>query len=379
MADLLSAYRQKVQSGIIEFDPDQIGAIEYLSILNNRLSGWKPDKPLLLFGRPEPAPKGIYIYGKVGRGKSMLMDLFYDAANVPKKLRIHFQDFMAQVHRDINEWRKMSPQQRRAASHYVSGVGEDPIPPVAKLISDKAWLLCFDEFQITDIADAMILGRLFDALFSRNVVIVATSNREPREHYKDGINRELLMPFFGALEKELEVISLDSNRDYRLNRISSEEVYFIGTGKVAHAFMERIWAKLTQGAMPLARSLFIDGRELRILKAAAGCARFEFEELCGNSKPGQSPLGSGDYLALAKSFSTIFIDNLPKLSESQANEAARFRNLIDALYEAKTKLIITMKCAPEEIYTNGPQSDAFARTASRLYEMRSDEYLNLAQ
>ncbi|MEK7660664.1 MAG: cell division protein ZapE [Pseudomonadota bacterium] len=379
MGDLLSAYRQKAEAGLIEFDPEQAEAIEQLAILNQRLIGWKPDNALFLFGRPEPTPKGLYIYGKVGRGKSMLMDLFFDAATIPKKMRIHFQEFMAWAHDEINNWRKLSESQRRNMPHYVRGAGDDPIRPVAKLIADKATLLCFDEFQITDIADAMILGRLFEALFERKCVIVATSNRAPREHYKDGINRELLLPFFARIENELDIISLDSKRDYRLSRLESEPTYFIGVGENAQIFADRAWDRLTFGAKGLEKKLNINGRDWTIKCAAAGCARFDFLELCGNQSNTQAALGTLDYLLLAKTFNTIIIENVPQLSTAQFNEAARFRNLIDALYEAKTKLIITMAAPPEETYISGTQSTEFERTASRLYEMRSHEYLVLEQ
>lgn len=379
MGDLLSAYRQKAENGLIEFDPEQAEAIEQLAILNQRLIGWNQGSALFLFGRPEPTPKGLYIYGKVGRGKSMLMDLFFDNANTSKKMRIHFQEFMAAAHDEINKWRKLSESQRRSMAHYVRGAGDDPIQPVAKLIADKATLLCFDEFQITDIADAMILGRLFEALFARKCIIVATSNRAPREHYKDGINRELLLPFFARIESELDIISLDSKRDYRLSRLESEPTYFIGKGAAATAFADRAWDRLTFGAKGLEKKLMVDGRDWVIDCCAAGCARFDFFALCGNQSSAQTALGTRDFLLLAKSFNTIIIENVPQLSEAQFNEAARFRNLIDALYEAKTKLIITMHAAPEATYIKGSQCTEFERTASRLYEMRSSEYLALEQ
>lgn len=379
MDNLLQQYRAKADEGLIEFDPDQAEAVEQLSILNNRLKNWKPGQVKFLFGKPEPAPKGIFIYGKVGRGKSMLMDLFFKACAIEKKQRVHFHEFMADVHHQINAWRKMTASERKAMPNFVRGAGDDPIPPVAKMIADNAWLLCFDEFQITDIADAMILGRLFDALFARQCVVVATSNRQPRDQYQNGINRELLYPFFAQLEQELEIISLDSRRDYRLSRLESEPTYHIGLGDEAAKFMDRAWKRLTYGGDMHILKLNVEGREWLIKRSAAGCAYFDFQELCGNQGSNQSPLGTRDYLALAKTFNTILLENVPRLSEAQSNEAARFRNLIDALYESKTKLIISMDCPPEELYIKGTQSFEFERTASRLYEMRSHEYLEMEQ
>jgi len=218
---------------------------------------------------------------------------------------------------------------------------------------------------------------LFEALFALKCVIVATSNRPPREHYKDGINRELLLPFFAKIEAELDVISLDSKRDYRLSRLESEPTYFIGLGALADNFADRAWDRLTYGAHGLPRKLEIDGRIWAVNHCAAGCARFGFLELCGNQSVSQTALGARDYLVLAKSFNTIIIENIPQLSEAQFNEAARFRNLIDALYEAKTKLIVTMEVPPEALYIKGSQSAEFERTVSRLFEMRSSEYLAL--
>lgn len=374
---LITAYREKAAAGLIEFDPAQAEAAEYLSVLENRLKGFKPNRIKFLFGKPEPMPKGIYIYGKVGRGKSMLMDLFYDNTNYPSKKRIHFHEFMAKVHDDINTWRKLDEKQRRAQPHYVKGAGDDPIPPIAQKIFNEASLLCFDEFQITDIADAMVLGRLFNALWDRQVVVVATSNRHPSELYKNGLNRQLVVPFLERMTKELEIHSLDSERDYRLKRLQAEPVYYSPLDNGAKNFMDRAWERLTFGAKPQETIIINDGREIPIPQVAAGCARFEFMDICGNFGTSTSPLGVRDYLQIARIYHTVMIENIPKLGRDQANEATRFRNLIDALYENKCKTIITAEVEADKLYTDGTQSFEFERTSSRLYEMRSHEYLEL--
>ncbi len=375
---LLEQYRQKAQSGQIEFDPEQASAAQKLSVLLNRLKDWKPGKPKFLFGRPEPAPKGIYLTGKVGRGKSMLMDLFFDNVTLGAKRRVHFHEFMAEVHHEINVWRNLSIEQRRASENFVRGAGDDPIAPVAKMISKEAWLLCFDEFQVTDITDAMILGRLFDALWARQCVIVITANRGPREQYKDGINRELFMPFIERLEEEMDVHSLDSKRDYRLERKSSESSYLYPLGGETNNRIKAAWQYYTNNEQSRPIELDIDGRKLQIANTANNCAKFDFTDLCSNAGIGQTPLGAHDYLEIAKIFGAIFIENVPKMGAAMANEATRFRNLIDTLYNARVLVFISAECPPEELYQTGIQSFEFARTISRLNEMKSDDYIEFA-
>lgn len=372
---LIQAYRQKADEGLIEFDIAQASAIEQLGILNNRLKGWQRGRARFLFGKPEPAPKGLYIYGKVGRGKSMVMDLFYEHANCPHKKRIHFHEFMAKVHDDINQWRKMDNAQRKASPHFVKGAGDDPIPPIAKKITSEAWLLCFDEFQITDIADAMLLGRLFDAIWERQCVVVATSNRHPSELYKNGLNRQLVLPFLERMTNELDILSLDSNRDYRLARLESEPTYHFPLDADAKDFIDRAWKRLTFGATPLPQTIVSEGRNIEVKRTASGCARFDFMELCANASAHQSPLGVRDYLEISRIFHTIMIENIPQMSQALSNEATRFRNLVDAMYEMKTKLIATAEADADFLYTEGTQAFEFERTASRLHEMRSHEYL----
>jgi cell division protein ZapE len=370
---ITALYRQKAEQGLISFDPAQAAAVEQLAVLQNRLKDWRPGKARFLFGRPEPAPKGLYLYGGVGRGKSMLMDLFFDVAPVEHKRRIHFHEFMQEVHAGIAAWRKLPAKERKAQPNFVKGAGDDPIPPVAKAIADSAWLLCFDEFQVSDIADAMILGRLFEQLWLRQVVVVATSNRHPRDLYKNGLNRQLFIPFIAVLEENLELHALDGPRDYRLARLEGQSVYHAPLDKFTTEEMDKAWASLTQGAIPRATSITATGRTLKIDRAAAGCARLTFDELCAQA------LGAADYLALAKRFDTILLESVPIMGPQNRSEAARFRILIDSLYENKTKLIISAAAQPDALYGQGDQAFEFERTVSRLYEMRSREYLAAAR
>ncbi|GIU67709.1 cell division protein ZapE [Candidatus Phycosocius spiralis] len=369
MSEVAALYREKVQAGVLQFDPTQAQAIELLTILAHRLEHWKPGNTPFLFGQAEPAPKGLYLYGAVGRGKSMLMDLFFDVAPVEKKRRVHFHAFMAEVHAGVTAWRALSTRERKAQPNFVKGAGDDPIAPVAKAIADEAWLLCFDEFQVTDIADAMILGRLFEQLWARQVVVVATSNRHPRDLYKNGINRQLFLPTIALLEEHLDLHALEGQHDHRMARLEGHGVYHTPLDGAAFEAMDQAWAALTRGTQPRPTSLVVAGRELTINRAAAGCARMSFEDLC------VANLGASDYLALAKRFDTLLLDGVPIMGPEKRNEAARFRILIDALYENKTKLILSAQAEPDQLYPAGDQAFEFERTASRLYEMRSRDYL----
>lgn len=369
MNGVMARYRAKAEAGLITFDPAQAIAAELLAVLEGRLRDWKPGRTRFLFGRPEPAPRGLYLFGGVGRGKSMLMDLFFEAAPVQPKRRVHFHAFMQEVHAAVTAWRRMDDTERRARPEYVKGAGDDPIPPVAKAIAASASLLCFDEVQVSDITDAMILGRLFERLFANNVVVVATSNRPPRDLYKDGINRQLFVPFIERIEASLDLHALDGPKDWRMARLERMEVYHSPLDGRASMAMDKAWARLTQGADARPVRIDVGGRALDVARAAAGCARFTFEELCAR------PLGAADYLALCRHFDTLLIDGVPRMTPDRRNEAARFRILIDTLYEHKTKLILSAEAPADALYPTGDQSFEFERTVSRLHEMRSREYL----
>ncbi|MGE0740329.1 MAG: cell division protein ZapE [Hyphomonadaceae bacterium] len=355
MTSPLAAYRERLAAGDLTPDPNQEAAAQRLDSLAAALARWKPDAWLA----KAPPPRGLYVWGPVGRGKSMLLDLFFEAAPVRKKLRVHFHEFMLAQHAAL-----------RAAR--AGGAGQDQlIGAIAKQVADDARLLCFDEIQVTDIADAMILGRLFERLFAENVVIVATSNRPPDDLYKNGINRQLFLPFIDLMKRKLDVMELAGPRDYRLERLMAAPVYYAPLGPAANEAMERAWERLTHGARPQAVTLDVNGRALRVEREAAGVARFSFDELCAR------PLGAADYLEIAERFHTVLLQDIPKLSPSMREEAARFRTLIDALYEAKVKLVASAEAPPEGLYPAGDQSFEFERTASRLMEMRSESYLAL--
>ena len=328
---------------------------ERLEALALELASWRPD---VWLGKSSP-PRGLYIHGPVGRGKSMLLDLFFEAAPVKKKRRVHFHEFMQARHAFLRQAR-------------ARGGGQDRlIADAAKEVAAEARLLCFDELQVSDIADAMILGRLFERLFEEEVVVVATSNRAPRDLYKNGINRQLFLPFIALLEQRLDVIEIAGPDDFRLRQLMAAPVYYAPLGPAAEEAMEQSWRRLTAGAAPQAVALDVGGRTLRVEREAAGVARFSFEELCAR------PLGAADYLEIAERFHTVLLENIPRLSPAMREEAARFRTLIDALYEAKVKLVASAETQPLELYPAGDQSFEFERTASRLIEMRSETYLAL--
>jgi len=304
------------------------------------------------FSKPKPA-RGLYLWGGVGRGKSMLMDLFYAEAPV-NAMRVHFHEFMGRVQDRLNEARK-----RRDVSN--------PIFPVAKQFAAEAQLICFDEFQVTQIADAMILAGLFEDLFKRGVTVVATSNRHPDELYKHGLNRHLFLPFIDSLKDQSEIFELASERDYRLERLTEAPVWYaIEDGAAA---LDRTFERLTLGASPQSCMLTVKGRKVPVTREAAGVARFTFAELCAQ------PLWAEDYRAIAATFHTVLLENIPVLEPTKRNEAARFVTLIDTLYEAKVKLVASAAAEPEQLYPIGDGSFEFQRTASRLHEMRSIEYM----
>lgn len=356
MTSPLAAYRQRLAAGALEPDPDQAHAAARLNALADALREWRPHS----WFKRNPPPRGLYLWGPVGRGKSMLLDLFFEAAPVAAKRRVHFHEFMQARHAFL----------RRARAERAGGQDE-LIALAARAVAEEAQLLCFDELQVTDIADAMILGRLFERLFEADVVVVATSNRPPRELYKNGLNRQLFLPFIALIESHLETLQLAGPHDFRLRQLLAAPVYYDPLGPAAEEAMERAWRRLAGGAAPQPVTLDVGGRALRVERQAAGVARFAFAELCAR------PLGPADYLEIAERFHTLLLENVPRLAPSMRDEAARFRTLIDALYEAKVKLIASADAQPSELYPAGDQSFEFERTASRLMEMRSEPYLAL--
>jgi cell division protein ZapE len=362
----LKRYRELVASAALAPDAAQEAAIERLQALEDALTRRKTG----LFARKRTAPpKGVYLWGGVGRGKTVLMDLFFNNSHAHPRRRVHFHEFMAETHERVAAWRALPEKARRRHKGVNRKSVDDPIAPVAFDIASHARLLCFDEFHVSDIADAMILGRLFDALLANDVVVVATSNRHPDDLYPGGINRQLFLPFIETLKSRLDVIELVAARDYRLAQLSGAPVYYQPLGPAADAAMDAAWARFICGGREHADRIEVKGRVIKVARAARGAARFEFDELCAR------PLGASDYLAIARRYGTLFIDRIPRMSAGQRNEAKRFVILIDTLYEMKTKLVCSADAEPDELYNEGDGAFEFARAASRLMEMRSQNYL----
>ena len=364
-------YEGKIQGGHIERDLAQQRVVDALEALATKLDGYLPARKSSalgwLFGSTpqSSAPRGLYIWGGVGRGKSMLMDMFFDEADVGKKRRVHFHAFMAEVHAAIFK--------HRQALKKGLVKGEDPIEPVAEGIATTASLLCFDEFTITDIADAMILGRLFKVLFTRGVVIVATSNVEPKNLYKEGLNRALFLPSIELLEEHMQVIFLESRADYRMEKLAGAETYHVPLGDPARAALDAAFKTLTGHTGGNPTTIKVLGRMVPVPQSRGNVARFSFADLC------EHPLGAQDYLAIARRYHSVVIDDIPVLKASQRNEAKRFIILIDAFYEAHIKLFASAAAEPAELFEaqDGREAFEFQRTVSRLKEMRSSDYMAL--
>ncbi|MCB2097684.1 MAG: AFG1 family ATPase [Parvularculaceae bacterium] len=361
-------YRELIDAGALERDTAQEDAAARLQSLSEALSSEKRGA-WALFARRAPSPQGIYIWGAVGRGKSLLMDIFFNNTDVRPKRRVHFHEFMAETHDRIAAWRAADGKTKRRHRKASKISIDDPMPPVAGDIAADARLLCFDEFQVTDIADAMILGRLFDALFAEGVTIVATSNRRPDDLYKDGLNRQLFLPFIESLKARLDVIELDAARDYRLDRLAGAPVYYSPLGPEADAAMDRAWRTMIAGAQEQAEALVVKGRTVAAPRCARGLTRFAFPELC------EAPLGAADYIAIVRRYGAVFIDRIPRMGPDKRNEAKRFVTLIDAMYESRTKLVCSADAPPSMLYDRGDGAFEFERTASRLAEMQTAAYL----
>jgi cell division protein ZapE len=364
-------YDHLVETKAIARDPAQEVIVTALDRLIDEISqkrlakkssalGW-------LFGkrRERSAPvKGLYIHGDVGRGKTMLMDMFFELVPVRRKRRMHFNDFMADVQDRI--------QKHRLARKNGETKDDDPIPPVAAALAEEAWVLCFDEFTVTDIADAMILSRLFSALFANGVVLVATSNVAPDDLYRDGLNRGLFLPFVDVLKRHVDVLDLDADKDYRLEKLNRLPVYMSPLGPEADRQMDEAWQAVTAGQAVAPATISLKGRHIAVPLATEDTARFTFADLC------EQPHGARDFLAIAARYSTVFVDHVPVLAEGKRNEAKRFILLIDTLYDHQIRLVVSAAAPPQALYTGkrGVEAFEFDRTVSRLMEMQSRDWLD---
>ncbi|WP_339861861.1 cell division protein ZapE [Paremcibacter congregatus] len=382
MSDPLSRYNEMLAAGELRPDDHQREIVTRLQGLHLALEGYEAawhkasEKSSflrrLIGGRAVPTPpRGLYIYGDVGRGKSMIMDLFYEAAPVTAKRRVHFHAFMLEIHKAMHDWRYMD----KAARKELHGTDvDDPIPPLARQIAQTSLLLCFDEFQVTDVTDAMILGRLFDHLLTRGVVMVLTSNRVPDDLYIGGLNRELFVPSIEMIKQRLDVVSLDGPTDYRLARMKGMAVYYHPLGETATKALSQAFWRLTDHEVADRskvgpETLTVQGRRITIPVADRGVAVVSFKKLCG------AALGAADYLAMAWHYHTVIMVGIPQLGPENRNEAKRFVTFIDALYENNVKFLCCAAVAPEDLYADGHGHFEFQRTVSRLMEMQSEAYL----
>lgn len=365
----LSAYQALRAVGQLAPDAAQERAAERLQQLWEALRGYDPSprppaagllaRLLHRHGEPNGGPNGLYLVGEVGRGKSMLMDLFFTAAAVPRKQRIHFHRFMQNAHKRVHAYKQAHPEV------------DDPIPPLADSIASEAALLCFDEFQVHDIADAMILGRLFQALFDRGVVVVATSNTPPDELFAGQPGRDAFLPFIAILKEHMEVFEMDAGRDFRRRRMRGVRIWHVPADAMADRALDAAFEQLTRGAVPKTESLQVMGRSVTVPLAAEGVARFDFDALCG------AALGPGDYLAVASRYHTLILDAIPRLSPDNYDVARRFITLVDTLYDHRVNLIASAAATPDQLYRYGENAKMFERTASRLDEMQGKEWLDL--
>jgi len=363
-------YDALVTAKKLERDPAQEQLLGAFTVLEQRLAAHRSarrSRTGWLFGRNghrEPV-KGLYVHGEVGRGKTMLMDLFFEASPIVRKRRSHFHEFMADVHERVRVFRQ------RIKDGEIGG--EDAIRLAAGEIAEESWLLCFDEFHVTDIADAMILGRLFARLFELDVVVVATSNVEPAELYKGGLNRSLFLPFIALMERHMQVLRLAARTDFRLEKLAGQKVWYVPADDAATGALDQAWRRLVGSSSGLPQELSVKGRKLRVPRAAMGVARFFFHDLC------EQPLAAADYLRIAHEFHTLIVDGIPVMGFDQRNAAKRFIILIDTLYDHSVKLIASAEAEPDLLYraSDGYEASEFKRTASRLMEMRSEPYLAL--
>jgi cell division protein ZapE len=367
----LDLYEALIAAKKIERDRAQEKLLAHLTDLEQRVathrSARRANPVGWLFGSRESdgTNRGLYVYGDVGRGKTMLMDLFFEASPVVRKRRAHFHEFMADVHERVRAFRQ---QIKDGAIE-----DEDPIRLTAAQIAEESWLLCFDEFHVTDIADAMILGRLFTRLFELGVMVIATSNVAPDELYKGGLNRSLFLPFIATLQRQMDVVRLDARTDFRLEKLEGQKVWHVPADDDAAAALDEAWRRLVGSASGMPQELSVKGRRLRVPRAAMGVARFFFHDLC------EQPLGASDYLRIAHEFHTVIIDRIPVMGFDQRNAAKRFIILIDTFYDHAVKLVASAAAEPDGLYQadDGYEASEFRRTASRLIEMRSRSYLAL--
>ena len=361
-------YLRLRRDGTLRPDKAQERAVARLQALYEDLECGKnlsrPQNPILSrlgLRQKWPVPRGIYLFGGVGRGKTMLMDLFYRVVSVGPKRRVHFHAFMHEVHRWIHLWRKKGGAGKGNA---------DPIPPLARDLVSNISLLCFDEFEIRDVTDAMIMRRLFSALWKENIVVVMTSNWAPEDLYLNGLQRESFLPFIAFLKQQAGVVDLGSGLDYRSLSMPRKQVYYTVSGSVDPFDTELIFRDLVGGAATTEETLLVDGRKFSVPRANQGIAWFTFKELCAK------PFGAADYIAVARRYHTLLVSDIPTMTPEHRNEARRFATLIDILYENNVKLVCNAAALPELLYPSGHGATEFKRTASRLNEMQTARYLS---